>query len=87
MKIRLKTMLAGPGGSYSPGTHDVPEQFARELIEGGYAEALEAPASAKAPVEVAAPEPLTVPETAMVEPSETAVMPRAKGRKPPGKKG
>ena len=42
MKIRLKTIMAGPGGSAGPGdVVDVPDDEASALIEGGYATAVD----------------------------------------------
>lgn len=42
MKIRMKTLMAGPGGVAFPGQIvDVPPETGRLLIEGGYAEAVE----------------------------------------------
>jgi hypothetical protein len=49
MKIKMLTLLAGPGGVRQPNTvHDVPPAEAEALIVGGYAEKVE-PAKA-APV-------------------------------------
>lgn len=60
MKIRMKTLAAGPAGVYRPGQEvDLPADEARALIEGGYAEAVG-----------------KVRETAAVEPPEEAVMPK-----------
>lgn len=75
MKVRLKTQAAGPNGSYAPGIHDLPDAFARQLLDGGYAEALED--------EAGPPEPPPVIETAAIEPAaEKAVVPAAKPRAP-----
>lgn len=42
MKIKLRTLLANPEGVFQPGTVvDFPEGQAKELVNGGYAEALE----------------------------------------------
>ena len=47
MKIRLKTIMAGPGGSAGPGdVVDVPDDEASALIEGGYATAVDEPTPA-----------------------------------------
>ncbi|MFM2345357.1 MAG: hypothetical protein RL654_110 [Pseudomonadota bacterium] len=47
MKIRLKTIMAGPGGSAGPGdVVDVPDDEAAALIEGGYASAVDEPTPA-----------------------------------------
>lgn len=60
MKIRMKTLAAGPDGILSPGQEvDLPADKARALIEGGYAEAVS-----------------KVRETAAVEPPEQAVTPK-----------
>lgn len=38
-KIMMKTLVAGPEGSYSPGqTVALPEKEAEELVDGGYAQ-------------------------------------------------
>lgn len=48
MKIRLLTILAGPNGNHSPGdVLDLPAKEARELVDGGYAVAIEAATPAK----------------------------------------
>lgn len=49
MKIKMKTLAAGPDGVWPPGsTRDVPEAEAKALIKGRYAEPVE---------ELEAPEP------------------------------
>lgn len=49
MQIRMKSIAAGPEWSAQPGQSiDLPEAEARQLVEGGYAEDLDA-----APVETA----------------------------------
>ena len=40
MKVKLKTIMAGPLGTYHPGEHDLDEATAKALIESGQAEAL-----------------------------------------------
>ena len=75
MKVRLKTQSAGPNGSFAPGIHDIPEAFARQLVEGGFAEALEDEAGPPEP-------PPAVIETAAIEPAEKAVIPKAHPRAP-----
>lgn len=85
MRIRLKNIVAGPLGTFSPGIHELPDGFARDLIIGGYAEAIEEP---KQVIEPSPPEP-EVPaeiEVAMVEPEEEAIIPRPRGRSPAKKK-
>jgi hypothetical protein len=42
MKIRLKTILAGPDFNGQPGEElNIPEEDAKLMIKGGYAEAVE----------------------------------------------
>jgi len=44
MWIEMKTLMAGPGGVREAGkTYDVPDKEAKALIEGGFAEQVEAP--------------------------------------------
>lgn len=44
MRVRLKSVYAGPAGCFQPGSeHDFPEQEAKQLVAGGYAESLEQP--------------------------------------------
>jgi hypothetical protein len=74
MRVKLKTQSAGPNGSFAPGIHDLPDVFARQLVDGGYAEALED--------EAVPPEPPPAIETAAIQPAETAVIPKAKHRAP-----
>lgn len=58
MKIKLRTLLAGPRGCVHPGTViDWPEVEAQALIQGGYAEAVEPAMVGAAPVETATAEP------------------------------
>jgi len=72
MKIRLKTLMAGPDGVFPPGSViEVSPEEAQALIAGGYAERLERPPE-KAEVEVAA-----------VEPGSRATRPSARPRKIP----
>ena len=77
MKIRLKTLMAGPGGVFLPGSViEVSPEEARALIAGGYAEAVPRPA---APPQN---EPPPV-ETAAIQPGSRAVRPESKARKTP----
>ncbi len=72
MKIRLKTLMAGPEGVFPPGS--VIEDSAEEaemLIAGGFAEPLDA-----APV-------MPEVETAAIEPGGREVKPPARARKTP----
>lgn len=60
MRIKMKTLAAGPNGVLSPGQEvEVAGDLARALIEGGYAEAVE-----------------KIWETAAAEPPEQAVSPK-----------
>ena len=44
MKIKMRTILAGPMGNMQPGqVVDVPDDTARTLIDGGFAEAVDVP--------------------------------------------
>lgn len=44
MKVKLKTVMAGPNGTYQPGAvADLPEKDAYALCEGGFAEQVEEP--------------------------------------------
>ncbi len=77
MKIRLKTLMAGPDGVFLPGSViEVSPEEARALFAGGYAEPVPRPAAL--PKE----EPPTV-ETAAVQPGSRAVRPDPKARKTP----
>jgi len=40
MKVRLKTLMAGPDGCCGPGIVDLPARIARNLIERRFAEEL-----------------------------------------------
>jgi hypothetical protein len=56
MKVRMKTLMAGPEGTFAAGqVADLPEAQAQALIEGGYAVAVEAPAQADQAAPVEAP--------------------------------
>jgi len=49
MQIKMRTLYAGPRGTYSPGAIiDMNEADAKPLIDGGYAERVDAPVPAKA---------------------------------------
>lgn len=77
MKIKMRTILAGPGGVAQPGQIiDRPEEEAKQLVERGYAVYV-TPPRPKVGEESITKEP----EAAVVEQAEAAVMPRAKGRK------
>jgi len=77
MKVRLKTLMAGPEGVFLPGSViEVSSEEARALIAGGFAEPAEQPGKPEA----ADPAPF---ETAAVEPGNRAVRPAARPRKTP----
>lgn len=68
MKIRLRTLLAGPAGCIAPGAEvDWPDAEAQALIQSGYAEVI-----ASSPVTP------SLLETATAEPPETAVTRRGR---------
>jgi hypothetical protein len=72
MKVRLKTLMVGPEGVFTPGSViDPPREEAEALISAGYAERLERPLET-AGVEVAA-----------VEPGGRTMRPPARPRKTP----
>jgi len=65
-KVKLLTTMAGPEGCFVPGqVIDVDEKKAKELISGGYAEAVEEKTVKPAEAEAAAIEP---PEKAVKKP-------------------
>jgi hypothetical protein len=65
MRVRLKTVMAGPDGVFHAGSViDPPADVAEALIAAGYAERLE-----------------RQPETAAIEPGTRAVKPAARPRK------
>ena len=65
MKVRLKTVMAGPDGVFHAGSViDPPADVAEALIAAGYAESLE-----------------RLPETAAFEPVSKAVKPASRPRK------
>lgn len=62
MKVKIKTIMAGPGGNYLPGDEaDLPDEVAHSLISGGFAESMEEPAE-KEPGPVKQEEPDSAPE-------------------------
>ena len=72
MKIRLKTLMAGPEGVFPPGSViEVSLEESRSLIAGGFGEPVEAPTVAPAA------------ETASLDPGHRAVRPAARARKTP----
>ena len=65
MKVRLKTLMAGPEGVFQPGSVvDLESDHAEALISGGYAERMERPV-----------------ETASIEPGEREARPASRPRK------
>jgi hypothetical protein len=65
MKVRLKTLMAGPDGVFGPGSVvDIDIDQAEVLVSAGYAECLERPV-----------------ETAALEPGTRAVKPVPRPRK------
>ena len=71
MRIRMKTLAAGPLATYRPGeVADVDAATAQAFIDGGYAEAVEQVQAVRESVQ----------ETAMLQAPERAVMPKAKAR-------
>lgn len=75
MKVRLKTLMAGPEGVFPPeSVVEVSREEAEALIAGGFAEVLQQPGR---PSE---PDPVPV-ETAAIEPGDRAVKPAARPRK------
>jgi hypothetical protein len=41
MRVKLKTSVSGPAGSWSPGIRDLPDELADEMLEAGFAELIE----------------------------------------------
>ena len=77
MRVRLKTLMAGPEGVFLPGSViEVSPEEANALIAGGFAEQVEQSGKTEAT------EPAPV-ETAAVEPGYRAVRPTARPRKTP----
>ena len=77
MKVRLKTLMAGPEGVFLPGSViEVFHEEANALIAGGFAE----PAGQAGKPEAVDPAPA---QTAAVEPGNRAARPAARPRKTP----
>lgn len=75
MKVRLKTLMAGPEGVHPPGSViEASNEEAEILIAGGYAESV-------SPAEQQPAETSQV-ETAAIDPGTRAVKPAARPRKP-----
>jgi hypothetical protein len=71
MKIRMKTLEAGPGGVFQVGSvRDMDEKAAKARVDGGYAEYVSAPVREEA----------QAPEAAVIAPPERAVMPKPRPR-------
>ena len=72
MKVRLKTLMAGPDGVFPPGSViEVSLEESRSLIAGGFGEPVHAPSVTPAA------------ETATIEPGNRAVRPATRARKTP----
>ena len=92
MKIRMKSLMAGPDGIYHPGQEvEVADDLAKALIKAGYAEEIilsdierRKDVADDEGIEAAGDEASQVRETAAVEPPEQAVTPKKtrKRRKP-----
>ena len=67
MKIKLLNACAGPEGAWPAGSKiDLPDDQAQPLVDGGYAELLDAPATQEAVATTATPaveQPVSEPET------------------------
>jgi hypothetical protein len=75
MKVRLKTLMAGPDGVFPPDSViDAGDEEAEALIAGGFAEPVDCP------VEPVVTGPAAV-ETAAIEPGSRAVKVAARPRK------
>lgn len=71
MKIRMRTVAAGPAGTLQPGQeYEVPKEFGEALVAGGYAEEL---AAKSKPAPKPAPKQKTKRETATNAAREKAV--------------
>ena len=85
MKIRMRTIYAGPTGTASPGqVVELADPAAKALIAGGFAVAVDAPAVPErvAPIETATAEPVA--ETAVTVKPKKASKPKkpTKAKKP-----
>lgn len=90
MLVRMKQLICGSLGVWEAGQeYDIPKSAGEALVQGGYAEAI-TPALDNPLANVSPPlkteEPREI-ETAMVEPPERAILPKAKPRKPVPKPG
>lgn len=77
MRVRLKSLIAGPDGVFAPGT-ELDRADGEALVAGGYAEPLEAPAPAASEQ---APQPV---ERAVEPAAEQAVAQPQRGRRSRG---
>jgi hypothetical protein len=74
--VVLRTLMAGPAGTFRPGERvTLDEQAERDLVEGGFAVQADAPAPAAPAIEKPA-----APEVAAIGPPETAALPKPKKR-------
>ena len=83
VKIKMKSIAAGPSGHFSLGeTYDVEESVAERFIAGGYAERMEPPvvASSASSAPESVPQRGTPPEAAMLPPARPRVA-ASRGRK------
>jgi len=83
MKVKLTAIMAGPDGNHDAGTVlDLPKPKAKELIDGGYAVAVDAKAEAEAEAAAdEAAEPRTPPEEQAGEFGKRAVSPETTAAK------
>jgi hypothetical protein len=74
MRVKLRTMVAGPGYAYTPGqVADIEREDAQALIDGGYAEAV--------PVSRVRTAEAPTPERQAVEPEPEAPIQKPKRRR------
>lgn len=77
MRVKLLSRMAGPTGNWEAGSViSVPEAQGKALVDGRFAVALQDPPVAPPP----AP-PAREPESASLEPKESAMLPRGRGRR------
>ncbi len=78
-QIMMKTLVAGPEGSYSPGqTVALPDDEAKELVDGGYAQYVKPGAAKEVKKETATAE---APENTMQDPPGKGKAGQGKGKK------
>lgn len=84
MRVKLKTIYAGPNGTKQPGAEmDVSDAEAKALINGGYA--VEMPVIVAEPA--AEPDRAEAPESAMLDGAEETTDQPAAGAKKKGRRG